>query len=90
MKSEQESLDEPIGEHFAGLKRDFLSQKQLFAYLQQGIVRVICDRFVSGGFQRVILACAYLEALTKPNLKNKESLRGAISIDSSAALGMTS
>jgi len=30
------------------------------------------------------------KALTKPNLKNKEPLRRAILIDSSAALGMTS
>jgi len=37
VKSEQEALDEPIGDTLRRLKTRFLSQKQLFAYLQQGI-----------------------------------------------------
>jgi hypothetical protein len=37
VKSEQEALDEPIGDALRGLRTRFLSQKQLFAYLQQGI-----------------------------------------------------
>jgi len=40
---EQEGLDKLESEHFAGLKRDFLSQKQLFAYLHRGIAALHLD-----------------------------------------------
>ena len=43
-----------------GLKTLFLTQKQLFAYLQQGIVSVICDKgqaspfFINGAAERIV------------------------------------